>query len=86
MGEDKISDALRLLTAEVGELQARLDKEGRLSDEEIARLNQVRSELKKVRGEWILDEIDRGTPQNRVAELVGVSPARITQILREMGR
>ena len=86
MGEDNVSVALRLLTAEVAALQAKLDSEGRLSGPEIDRLNSIRNELKKLRGEWILAEIDKGTPQNHVAELVGVTPARITQILREMGR
>ncbi len=86
MGEDNVSVALRLLTAEIGDLQAKLETEGRLSGPEIDRLNSIHGELKKLRGDWIIAEIDKGTPQNQVAELVGVTPARISQILREMGR
>lgn len=86
MGEDNVSVALRLLTEEVSGLQTKLETEGRLSGPEIDRLNGIQAELKKLRGEWVISEIDKGTPQNRVAEMVGVTPARISQILRELGR
>ncbi len=82
MGEDNnIMAAIARISAEMNAIQAKIDANVRLEQHEIDRFDGIRRELSKLREQWVVEECSRGTPQWRVAEIVGVSPGRVSQIM-----
>lgn len=82
MGEDNsIMATISRISEEMKAIQAKIDANVRLEQHEIDRFDGIRRELAKLREQWVVEECARGTPQNRVAELVGVTPARVSQIM-----
>ena len=82
MGEDNsIMATILHISEEMNAIQAKIDANVRLEQHEIDRFDGIRRELAKLREQWIVEECERGTPQWRVAELVGVSPGRVSQIM-----
>ena len=84
MGEDNsVLAAIARIAAEMDAIQAKIDADVRLEQHEIDRFDGIRRELSKLREQWVVEECRRGTPQHRVAELVGVSPGRVSQIMSQ---
>lgn len=84
MGEDNsIMATISRISEEMKAIQAKIDANVRLEQHEIDRFDGIRRELSKLREQWVVEECRRGTPQHRVAELVGVSPGRISQIMSQ---
>ena len=82
MGEENnIALAIMRISAEMDAIQAKINAGVRLEQHEIDRFDGIRRELSQLRDQWVVEECARGTPQNRVAELVGVTPARVSQIM-----
>lgn len=82
MGEDNsVLAAIARIAAEMDAIQAKIDANVRLEQHEIDRFDGIHRELSKLREQWIVEECQRGTPQWRVAELAGVSPGRVSQIM-----
>lgn len=82
MGEDNsIMVAIARISEEMKAIQAKLDANVRLEQHEIDRFDGIRRELAKLREQWVVEECHRGTPQWRVAEIVGISPSRVSQIM-----
>lgn len=82
MGEENnIALAIMRISAEMDAIQAKINAGVRLEQHEIDRFDGIRRELSQLRDLWVVEECARGTPQNRVAELVGVTPARVSQIM-----
>ena len=82
MGEDNsVLAAIARIAAEMDAIQAKINAGVRLEQHEIDRFDGIRRELSQLRDQWVVEECARGTPQNRVAELVGVTPARVSQIM-----
>ena len=82
MGEENnIALAIMRISAEMDAIQAKINAGVRLEQHEIDRFDGIRRELSKLRDQWVVEECARGTPQKRVAELVGVTPARVSQIM-----
>lgn len=84
MGEDNsVLAAIARIAAEMDAIQAKIDAGVRLEQHEIDRFDGIRRELSKLREQWVVEECRRGTPQHQVAELVGVSPGRVSQIMSQ---
>lgn len=84
MGEENnVMATIMRISAEMDAIQAKIDADVRLEQHEIDRFDGIRRELSKLREQWVVEECRRGTPQHRVAELVGVSPGRVSQIMSQ---
>lgn len=82
MGEDNsVAATIARISEEMKAIQVKIDAGVRLEQHEIDRFDGIHRELSKLREQWIVEECQRGTPQWRVAELAGVSPARVSQIM-----
>lgn len=82
MGEENnIALVIMRISGEMDAIQAKINAGVRLEQHEIDRFDGIRRELSKLRDQWVVEECARGTPQGRVAELVGVTPARVSQIM-----
>ena len=82
MGEENnIMATISRISAEMEAIQAKITAGVLLEQHEIDRFDGIRRELAKLREQWVVEECQRGTPQWRVAELAGVSPGRVSQIM-----
>jgi hypothetical protein len=82
MGEDNnLMASIASIAAEMKTIEVKIVAGVQLEQHEIDRFDVIRRELAKLRDQWVVEECGRGTPQCRVAQMIGITPSRVTQIM-----